>query len=314
MPLKGEVPPPCSIEGYLLAKLTPRFTTPDALTNIFLYVFRRFLEANIFSDDEWRFLAPFTERNREKPWYKPVRFDANHSKDSIQKYNNNIWAEFVSMQLLPVGFPQHSKERFEVKLYAPNLMAGQFGFAQATPAPLSLLENKQAHRFKIDSIDGLIAALASNEDRRKQYSPFECEPCTMVTRAFNNWWNAYYKKFIRSFDQIKARADALRAMDQLIREKKQAKRKADPSGASKKITKKPKGDKASTSTKASKAKTSVVPLAPTAPTIQQVTNPEPSAVRSDASSGTKISEGEQLVKPRLSAIPVSDRNVWIALF
>ncbi|MED6132113.1 hypothetical protein PIB30_016144 [Stylosanthes scabra] len=193
-----------------------------------------------------------------------------------------------------MGFPQHSKEHFEVKLYAPNLMARQFGFAQATPAPLSLLENEQVHRLKIDSIDGLIADVASNEDRRKQYSPFECEPCTMVTRAFNNWWNAYYKRFIKSFDQIKARADALLGMDQPICEKKQAKRKADPSDTSKKTTKKPKGDKASTSTKISKAKTSVIPPAPTVPTLQ-VTNPEPSAVRSDASSGTKISEGEQLL-------------------
>ncbi|MED6217647.1 hypothetical protein PIB30_019597 [Stylosanthes scabra] len=116
----------------------------------------------------------------------------------------------------------------------------------------------------------------------------------MITRAFNNWWNAYFKKFIRSFDQIKEKADALLAKDQPIREKKQAKRKADPSGASKKNTKKLKGDKASTSTKASKAKTYVVPPVPTAPTLQ-LTNPETSAIRLDASSGTKISEGEQLL-------------------
>ncbi|MED6189034.1 hypothetical protein PIB30_091663 [Stylosanthes scabra] len=107
----------------------------------------------------------------------------------------------------------------------------------------------------------------------------------MVTRAFNNWWNAYYKRFIKPFDQIKARVDALLATDQPIREKKEAKRKADPSETQ---------EKASTSTKASKAKTSVVPPAPTAPTLQ-VTNPKPSAVRSDASSGTKISKGEQLL-------------------
>ncbi|MED6219736.1 hypothetical protein PIB30_038473 [Stylosanthes scabra] len=57
-------------------------------------------------------------------------------------------------------------------------------------------------------------------------------------------------------------------MDQPIREKKQAKRKADPSGTSKKATKKPKGDKASTSTKISKAKASTIPPAPTVPTLQ----------------------------------------------
>ncbi|MED6216557.1 hypothetical protein PIB30_008543 [Stylosanthes scabra] len=168
-------------------------------------------------------------------------------------------------------------------------MACQFGFAQATPAPFSLLENEQAYRLKIGSIDGLIAALVSNEDRRKQYSPFESEPCTMVTRAFNNWWNAYYKRFIRPYDVIKAGADKLLATDQPQRPKPAPKRKAEPTSTSKKATNKTKSEKALTSTNTSKAKPSTMHLAPTPPTTQNI-NPEPSTIRSDASSGTKNSE------------------------
>ncbi|MED6225208.1 hypothetical protein PIB30_091491 [Stylosanthes scabra] len=161
-------------------------------------------------------------------------------------------------------------------------MARQLGFAQATPVPLSMIEIEQAHQLKIDSLDSLLAALSSNEDRKQQFKPFECVPCTMTT---------YYKKFIRPFDAIKSGADKLLAEDQPQRPKPAPKRKADPTGASKKTTKKTKTEKASVSSKISKTKRSTVPPAPSSPIIP-VPAPEPSNVQSDASSGTKNSEGD----------------------
>ncbi|MED6198936.1 hypothetical protein PIB30_071357 [Stylosanthes scabra] len=113
----------------------------------------------------------------------------------------------------------------------------------------------------------------------------------MVTRAFNVWWTTYYKKFIRPFDAIKAGADKLLAKDQPQRPKPGPKRNADPIGASKKTTKKTKTEKASVSSKISKTKRSTVPPTPSSQIIP-VPAPEPSNVQSDASSGTKISEGD----------------------
>ncbi|MED6132740.1 hypothetical protein PIB30_021564 [Stylosanthes scabra] len=155
-----------------------------------------------------------------------------------------------------------------------------------------MVEAEQAYRLKIDSLDGLMAVLATNEDRKRQYSPFECETCTLVTREFNVCWISYYKKFARPFNVIKAGADKLLAMDQPQRPKPPPKRKLDPVGPAKKTTKKSKSEKASTSTKVSKAKASTVPPAPTPP-ITQTTNPDLLTVQSDASCGTKISEDEQ---------------------
>ncbi|MED6137782.1 hypothetical protein PIB30_068211 [Stylosanthes scabra] len=163
--------------------------------------------------------------------------------------------------------------------------------AQATPASLSMIEIEQAHQLKIDSFDSLLATLSSNEDRKQQFKPFECVPCTMVTRAFNVWWTTYYKKFIRPFDAIKAGADKLLAEDQPQHPKPAPKRKADPTGTSKKTTKKTKTEKAFVSSKISKTKRSTVPLTPTSQIIP-VPPPEPSNVKSDFSSGTKISEGD----------------------
>ncbi|MED6152679.1 hypothetical protein PIB30_094359, partial [Stylosanthes scabra] len=113
----------------------------------------------------------------------------------------------------------------------------------------------------------------------------------MVTCAFNVWWSTYYKKFIRPFDAIKAGADKLLVEDQPQRPKPAPKRKADPIGASKKTTKKTKTEKASISSKISKTKRSTVPPTPSSQIIP-VPPPEPSNVQSDASSETKISEGD----------------------
>ncbi|MED6210339.1 hypothetical protein PIB30_063211, partial [Stylosanthes scabra] len=225
------------IEGYFLAKCIPRFASADSLTTNFWFMFKKFLKAKNFAYDEKINLGPFSDRNPEKSWYRPVRFEVNHPKERVQQKSNHIWAEFLSEQLLPIGFPQHPKERFEVKLHAPHLMARQLGFAQATPAPLSMIEIEQAHQLKIDSLDSLLAALSSNEDRKQQFKPFECVPCTMVTRAFNVWWTTYYKKFIRPFDAIKAGADKLLVEDQPQCPKPAPKWKADPIGTSKKTTK-----------------------------------------------------------------------------
>ncbi|MED6175802.1 hypothetical protein PIB30_081785 [Stylosanthes scabra] len=170
-------------------------------------------------------------------------------------------------------------------------MARQLGFTQATPAPLSMIEIEQAHQLKINSLDSLLAALSSNEDQKQQFKPFECVPCTMVTRAFNIWWTTYYKKFIRPFDAIKAGADKLLAEDQPQRPKLAPKRKTDLTGTSKKTTKKTKTEKKSVSSKVSETKHPIVPPTPTSQVIP-VRPPEPSNIQSDASSGTKISEGD----------------------
>ncbi|MED6110512.1 hypothetical protein PIB30_043681 [Stylosanthes scabra] len=195
----------------------------------------------------------------------------------------------MSEQLLPIGFPQHPRERFEVRLHAPHLMARQLGFTQVTPAHLSMVEAEQAHQLKIDSLDSLLAALSSNEDRKQQYKPFDCVPCTIVTRAFNVWWTSYFKKIIRPFDAVGA--DKLLAKDQPQRPKPAPKRKTDPTSTSKKTTKKTKIKKTSVSSKASKTKRSTVPPTRTSQIIPPPP-PEPSNVQFDASSGTKVSEGD----------------------
>ncbi|MED6115652.1 hypothetical protein PIB30_092733 [Stylosanthes scabra] len=220
MPLEGELPPSSNIEGYFLAKCVPRFVSADSITTNFWFMFKKFLEANNFVYDEKINLGPFSDRSPEKTWYRPVRFEVNHPKERTQHKSNRVWEKFLSEQLLPIGFRQHPKERFEVRLHAPHLMARQLGFAQANPAPLSMIEAEQAHQLKINSLDSLLAA---------------------------------------PFDSINARADKLLAEDQPQRPKPAPNRKPDPSEPSKKTTKTP--------------------------------HPEPSNVQSDASSGTKILEG-----------------------
>ncbi|MED6225998.1 hypothetical protein PIB30_099069 [Stylosanthes scabra] len=289
MPVEGELPASSNIEGYFLAKCIPRFASANSLTTNFWFMFKKFLEVKNFAYDEKINLGPFSDRSPEKSWYRPVRFEVNHPKERVQQKSNRIWARFLSEQLLPIGFPQHPKERFEVKLHALHFMARQLDFAQATPAPLSMIEIEQAHQLKINSLDSLLAPLSSNEDRKQQFKPFECTPCMMATRAFNVWWTTYYKKFIRPFDAIKSGADKLLAEDQPQRPKPAPKRKADPSVASKKTTKKTKTEKASVSSRISKTKRLIVPPAPSSPLIP-VPAPEPSNVQFDAFSGTKISE------------------------
>ncbi|MED6199853.1 hypothetical protein PIB30_079763 [Stylosanthes scabra] len=261
MPIEGELPSSSNIESYFLAKCIPRFASADSLTTNFWFMFKKFLETKNFAYDEKINLGPFSDRSPEKSWYRPVRFE---DSPNIQKN--------VSKRSALNG----SSTRVR---------------SSDSYSPLNV-EIEQAHQLKIDSLDSLLAALSSNEDRKQQqFKPFECVPCMMVTRAFNVWWTTYYKKFIRPFDAIKAGTDKLLAEDQPQRPKPAPKRTADPTGTSKKTTKKTKIEKASVSSKISKTKRSTVPPTPTSQIIP-VPPLEPSNVQFDASSGTKISKGD----------------------
>ncbi|MED6182494.1 hypothetical protein PIB30_028987 [Stylosanthes scabra] len=145
-----------------------------------------------------------------------------------------------------------------------------------------MVEDEQAHRLKINSINDLIAALVTNEDHKRQYSPFDYNSCNFVTHSFYAWWGTYYKAFARSFDTIKAGADKLLAEDQPQHPKTTTKRR------------KTKDDRIPISNPVQKTQPSSTPTASTKSSTKSV-SPEDSATHFDALLGTKISELLQAV-------------------
>ncbi|MED6164568.1 hypothetical protein PIB30_091336 [Stylosanthes scabra] len=126
-------------------------------------------------------------------------------------------------------------------------------------------------------------------DRKRRYSPFECESCKFVTHSFYAWWGAYYKIIVRSFKVIKAGADKLLAEDQPKHPKVVSKQKAEVSRAPKKKAKKTKDTLGSTSNPVQKVQPSPTPTV-SSKLATRSTNPLGLATQSDASSGNKVSE------------------------
>ncbi|MED6164334.1 hypothetical protein PIB30_088827 [Stylosanthes scabra] len=75
-------------------------------------------------------------------------------------------------------------------------------FSQAIPAPYSTDPAKQICRFVPHSFKEIKAFLSENLLTRTFYDPIPCRSSNFVTRNFIKWWDAYYKQYNRSLDEM----------------------------------------------------------------------------------------------------------------
>ncbi|MED6144116.1 hypothetical protein PIB30_012474 [Stylosanthes scabra] len=76
------------------------------------------------------------------------------------------------------------------------------GFSQAIPSPYSIDPSKQICQFIPNSSKEIKQFMADNLLTRTFYDPIDCESSGFVSRGFVKWWDAYYKQYNRSLDDI----------------------------------------------------------------------------------------------------------------
>ncbi|MED6211092.1 hypothetical protein PIB30_070259 [Stylosanthes scabra] len=81
-------------------------------------------------------------------------------------------------------------------------MARQMGFSQAIPAPYSTDPAQQICHFVPHSFKEIKAFLSENLLTRTFYDPIPCRSSNFVTRDFIKWWDAYYRQYNRSLDEM----------------------------------------------------------------------------------------------------------------
>ncbi|MED6176241.1 hypothetical protein PIB30_086222 [Stylosanthes scabra] len=81
-------------------------------------------------------------------------------------------------------------------------MARQMGFSQAIPAPYSTDPAKQIYHFVPHSFKEIKAFLSENLLTRTFYDPIPCRSSNFVTRNFIKCWDAYYRQYNRSLDEM----------------------------------------------------------------------------------------------------------------
>ncbi|MED6118482.1 hypothetical protein PIB30_002730 [Stylosanthes scabra] len=196
---KSKIQVKLSIEGFRLAHLKPNFNYKgDESVDLFYYVFTKLLKARTFKDGELN-LAHFAARSIGPNWFTQSRVKENNA---AQRIVDEHWANYLAIQVIPCGFPQYKAHRFRVFLRSPHFMARQMGFSQAIPSPYSMDLEKQIFQFIPNSSKEIKQFMSDNLLTRTFYDPIDCEPSRFVTRGFIKWWDAYYKKYNRSLNDI----------------------------------------------------------------------------------------------------------------
>ena len=80
-----------------------------------------------------------------------------------------------------------------IELHNPLLVAQQFGFSQAIPAPYSLDPDIQLCSASLGAFSDLEYFLSENEDKRISYFALDFENSSFVAPSFIAWWFEYYK-------------------------------------------------------------------------------------------------------------------------
>ncbi|MED6184009.1 hypothetical protein PIB30_043193 [Stylosanthes scabra] len=103
-------------------------------------------------------------------------------------------------------------------------MARQMGFSQAIPAPYSIDPNKQICRFFPHSFKEIRSFLSENVLTRTFYYPIACRTSNFVTKGFIKWWDAYYRQYNRSLDEmitvINRKKEQIKEGEKLVQEEK----------------------------------------------------------------------------------------------
>ncbi|MED6109029.1 hypothetical protein PIB30_029878 [Stylosanthes scabra] len=118
-------------------------------------------------------------------------------------------------------------------------MARQMGFSQAIPAPYSTDLAQQICHFVPHSFKEIKAFLSENLLTRTFYDPIPCCSSNFVTKNFIKWWDAYYRQYNRSLDEMIARInrkkEQLKENEKVAQEEQATQKRKAESAATKKI-------------------------------------------------------------------------------
>ncbi|MED6219915.1 hypothetical protein PIB30_040291 [Stylosanthes scabra] len=198
---RSHVPIKLPIEGYRLAHLEPNFNVKRGeVIDYFWFVFTKLLKSRTFEGGDLNF-APFARSQIGPNWFRQRRVK-EEGKTEAQLIVNKHWSNYLAVQVLPIGFPSYKKDRYKIALHSPHFMARQMGFSQAIPAPYSTDPAQQICHFVPHSFKEIKAFLSENLLTRTFYDPIPCCSSNFVTRDFIKWWDAYYRQYNRSLDEM----------------------------------------------------------------------------------------------------------------
>ncbi|MED6222660.1 hypothetical protein PIB30_066449 [Stylosanthes scabra] len=117
-------------------------------------------------------------------------------------------------------------------------MARQMSFSQAIPAPYSTDPTQQICHFVPHSFKEIKTFLSENLLTRTFYDPIPCRSSNFVTRNFIKWWDAYYRQYNRSLDEmiagINRKKEQLKESEKVAQEEQATQKRKAESVATKK--------------------------------------------------------------------------------
>ncbi|MED6187955.1 hypothetical protein PIB30_081390 [Stylosanthes scabra] len=127
--------------------------------------------------------------------------------DHVEQANSNdFWSRILTAQRLPVGLLGESTIALRKKVvsYSPQLVARQFGLAQALPSLVSTDAREQLIRYEVSNVHDLERILDKNH--AKMESQFNCKSlpeitkCYLCTPSFPSWWSKYFSTQVAHID------------------------------------------------------------------------------------------------------------------
>ncbi|MED6151038.1 hypothetical protein PIB30_078497, partial [Stylosanthes scabra] len=216
---------------YRLAHLEPNFKVKGKeVIDYFWFVFTKLLKSRTFKGGDLNF-APFARRQIGLNWFRQSRVK-KEAKTEAQLIVDKHWSNYLALQVLPIGFPGYKKDQYKIVLHSPHFMARQMGFSQAIPAPYSMDPAQQICHFVPHSFKEIKAFLSENLLTRTFYDPIPCRSSNFVTKNFIRWWDAYYKQYNRSLDEmiagINRKKEQIKGSEKVVQEEQAPqKRKAE---------------------------------------------------------------------------------------
>ncbi|MED6212126.1 hypothetical protein PIB30_080282 [Stylosanthes scabra] len=190
---RSHVPIKLPIEGYRLAHLEPNFNIKgkesgsaqfsptstfflDCNQEVPLSTSLKVLEKPVYNMSLNRTpyggdlnFAPFARRQIRPNWFHRRRVK-EEGKTEAQLIVDKHWSNYIAVQVLPIGFPSYKKDRYKII------------------QPIKFVT--------------LFPILSKNLLTRTFYDPIPCLSSNFVTRNFIKWWDAYYRQYNRSLDEM----------------------------------------------------------------------------------------------------------------
>ncbi|MED6138541.1 hypothetical protein PIB30_075129 [Stylosanthes scabra] len=117
-------------------------------------------------------------------------------------------------------------------------MARQMGFSQAIPAPYSTDPAQQICHFVPHSFKEIKVFLSENLLTRTFYDPIPYRSSNFVTINFIRWWDAYYKQYNRSLDEmiagINRKKEQIKGSEKVVQEEQAPQKRKAESATTKK--------------------------------------------------------------------------------